>query len=163
MNWLNAGASVAVVGAVYFIFNKFKNVIVPDVAGAIDSFTGSALRSIIVPEGPNGVVVEYWKRHGVEFEWFMSVARGEQPIPDFLKLFLPSGCTVGLLYHGLFNFSMNTTVGDVENYLGVGLHGGSGDLISNLATYADAIRWRIDTLEEIKQQVEYEGLWDVVI
>ena len=163
MNFYNALQAVVVVGVSAFLYFKFKNSIVPNVAGFIDDAAGTAFRGILVPEGPNAFVVEYWSRHGIDYNWFMDVARGDKPIPPFIKMVLPDTVTVGLIFNALFSWANATTIGDVESYLGCGLPGKAGTYITNDFHYADAIVWKTDTLELIMNTLQEENLWDVVV
>ncbi len=163
MKTLNVIQTGAVVGICAFLYVKFKNSWIPGIAGAIDNIAGTTIRSVLVPSGSNELAVKYWQEHGIDQAWFMGIARGDQVIPEYLKKFLPESITVGMLYNALFNWSIQTTVGDLENWYRIGLQGSSGELISNMYQYADAILWRIDMLQLIYSSIIEENLWDVIL
>jgi len=153
----------AVLGLCTYLYIKLRSSWVPGIAGAVDGIMGTAFKGILVPSGPNAFAVQYWKEHGIDQAWFMEVARGTNPIPEYLKAFLPDSFTAGMLFNALFNWSQGTTVGDLEDWLKIGLPGSSDVLISNVYQYADAQDWRANETELIYEQLIEEGLWSVLL
>lgn len=163
MNSLSAVQSVTVIGICGFLYFKFKNSIIPNVAGFVDGIAGTAIRPLVVPPGVNTEAVNYWKEHGIDQAWFMSIASGDQSIPEYVRRFLPDSATVGHLYNAFFNWSQETIVSDLEEWFNTGFAGDGGAMICNLAMFADANLWRINELELIYNSIIEGDLWDVVL
>lgn len=163
MRQLETISTIGVLGLLAYVAYRMQKTVIPDVVGFIDGVAGTAIRDIVVPEGPNTIAVEYWKDHGIDPAWFMEIARGQQEIPALIKQILPDTVTVGMLYNAYFNWALGTTIGDLESWVKIGLPGSSDALISNLYQYADATLWRIDTLESIYNSLQEENLWDVIL
>jgi hypothetical protein len=155
--------TVTAVGIVAYMILRLKNNVIPDIAGFVDNIAGTAVRSIVVPPGPNALAVEYWQKNGIDQAWFMEIARGQQTIPAVVLKFLPDTVTVGMVYNAYFSWAQKTTIGDLERFYKIGLPGSSDNFIVNLYQYADAILWKTNELELIYQSILQDNLWDVVL